>query len=175
MSYTIRCILISHFISVLVVLNCLVSDRKENGWPGYDSSTADGGDLAESIKCSASDRLGDLVPQVQARTFPGVFHDMVLLGHCRENFFPFFQNIPAHQSQRSYICKKKFLSIASDPCRCQLATYTGQWSVAIVSSSRSACVWSRDCPAPTRCHSQQQNGSATEMSSLLLRDAVTLR
>ena len=32
-----------------------------------------GGDLAESIKRSASDRLGDLVPQVQARTSPGFF------------------------------------------------------------------------------------------------------
>ena len=31
------------------------------------------GDLAESIKRSASDRLGDLVPQVRARTFPGFF------------------------------------------------------------------------------------------------------
>ena len=33
---------------------------------------ADGG-LDESIKRSASDRLGDLVPQVRARTSPGVF------------------------------------------------------------------------------------------------------
>ena len=31
------------------------------------------GDLAESIKRSTSDRLGDLVPQVRARTFPGFF------------------------------------------------------------------------------------------------------
>ena len=31
------------------------------------------GDLDESIKRSASDRLGDLVPQVRARTSPGVF------------------------------------------------------------------------------------------------------
>ena len=31
------------------------------------------GDLAESIKRSASDRLGDLVPQVRARTLPGFF------------------------------------------------------------------------------------------------------
>ena len=31
------------------------------------------GDLDESIKRSASDRLGDLVPQIRARTSPGVF------------------------------------------------------------------------------------------------------
>ena len=31
------------------------------------------GDLVESIKRSASDRLGNLVPQVRARTFPGFF------------------------------------------------------------------------------------------------------
>ena len=30
-------------------------------------------DLAESIKRSASDRLGKSVPWVQARTFPGFF------------------------------------------------------------------------------------------------------
>ena len=42
------------------------------------------GDLDESIKRSASDRLGDLVPQVQARTSPGVFRDMALLGLCLE-------------------------------------------------------------------------------------------
>ena len=29
--------------------------------------------MAKSIKRSASDRLGDLVPQVRARTFPGFF------------------------------------------------------------------------------------------------------
>ena len=40
------------------------------------------GDLNESIKRSASDRLGDLVPQVRARTSPGVFRDMALLGLC---------------------------------------------------------------------------------------------
>ena len=45
------------------------------------------GDLDESIKRSASDRLGDLVPQVRARTSPGVFHDMVLLGLCLELSF----------------------------------------------------------------------------------------
>ena len=40
------------------------------------------GDLDESKKRSASGRLhvGDLVPQVRARTSPGVFHDMALLG-----------------------------------------------------------------------------------------------
>ena len=45
------------------------------------------GDLDESIKRSASDRQGDLVPQVRARTFPGVFHDMALLGLCLERSF----------------------------------------------------------------------------------------
>ena len=45
------------------------------------------GDLAESIKRSSSDRLGDLVPQVRARTSPGVFHDMALLGLCLELSF----------------------------------------------------------------------------------------
>ena len=34
------------------------------------------GDLAESIKRSASNRLGDSVQQVRARTFPGFFHDI---------------------------------------------------------------------------------------------------
>ena len=38
------------------------------------------GDLAESIKRSASDRLGDLVPLVRAQTFPGFSHDIWLLG-----------------------------------------------------------------------------------------------
>ena len=42
------------------------------------------GDLDKSIKRSASDRLGDLVPQVRARTSPGVFHFMALLGLCLE-------------------------------------------------------------------------------------------
>ena len=45
------------------------------------------GDLDESIKRSASDRLGDLVPQVRARTSPGVFRDMALLGLCLELSF----------------------------------------------------------------------------------------
>ena len=45
------------------------------------------GDLDESIKRSASDRLGDLVPQVRARTSPGVFHDMALRGLCLELSF----------------------------------------------------------------------------------------
>ena len=49
-------------------------------------STVDG-DLDESIKRSASNRLGDLVPQVRARTSPGVFHDMALLGLCLELSF----------------------------------------------------------------------------------------
>ena len=45
------------------------------------------GDLDESIKRSASDWQGDLVPQVRARTSPGVFHDMALLGLCLELSF----------------------------------------------------------------------------------------
>ena len=45
------------------------------------------GELDESIKRSASDRLGDLVPQVRARTSPGVFHDMALQGLCLELSF----------------------------------------------------------------------------------------
>ena len=50
------------------------------------SVTVDG-DLDESIKRSASDRLGDLVLQVRARTSPGVFHDMALIGLCLELSF----------------------------------------------------------------------------------------
>ena len=45
------------------------------------------GDLDESIKRSASDRLGDLVPQVRARTSPGVFRELALLGLCLELSF----------------------------------------------------------------------------------------
>ena len=41
----------------------------------------------ESIKHSAFDRLGDLVPQIRARTSPGVFHDMTLQGLCLELSF----------------------------------------------------------------------------------------
>ena len=44
-------------------------------------------DLDESIKRSASNRLGDLVPQVRARTSRGVFRDMALLGLCLELSF----------------------------------------------------------------------------------------
>ena len=51
------------------------------------------GDLDESTKRSASDRLGDLVPhsrQVRAGTSPGVFHDMALsLGLCLELSFKY--------------------------------------------------------------------------------------
>ena len=50
-------------------------------------STHPDGDLDESIKRSASDRLGDLVPQVRARISPGVFRDMALLGLCLELSF----------------------------------------------------------------------------------------
>ena len=45
------------------------------------------GELDESIKRSASDRLGDLVTQVRARTSRGVFRDMALLGLCLELSF----------------------------------------------------------------------------------------
>ena len=45
------------------------------------------GDLAESIKRSASDRLGDLVPQVRARTFQGFFTACRFLRLCLETFF----------------------------------------------------------------------------------------
>ena len=48
------------------------------------------GDLTELIKRSASDRLGNLVPQVGAQTSPGFLHDMVLLGLCLETFFQFY-------------------------------------------------------------------------------------
>ena len=55
-----------------------------------ESSIFVDGDLDESIKRSASDRLGDLVPQVRARTSPGVFRDMALLGLCLELSFSVF-------------------------------------------------------------------------------------
>ena len=45
------------------------------------------GDLAELIKRSASDWLGDLVPQVRARTSPWFFRDMALVGLCLELSF----------------------------------------------------------------------------------------
>ena len=46
------------------------------------------GDLDhESMKRSASDRLGDLVPQVRARTSPGGFRDTALLGLCLDLSF----------------------------------------------------------------------------------------
>ena len=51
------------------------------------------GDLDESIKRNASDRLGDLVPQVRARTSPGVFRDMALLGLCLELSFNFYTKL----------------------------------------------------------------------------------
>ena len=58
-------------------------------------------DLDESIKRSASDRLGDLVQQVRARTSPGVFHDMALLGLCLELSFNEKENIYKDFSVRS--------------------------------------------------------------------------
>ena len=51
-------------------------------------------DLDESIKHSASDQLGDLVPQVRARTSPGVFRDMALLGLCLELLRPKMTKMP---------------------------------------------------------------------------------
>ena len=45
-----------------------------------DSAKSPGGDLAESIKRGASDRLGDLVLQVRAWTFPGFFTAGRILG-----------------------------------------------------------------------------------------------
>ena len=53
------------------------------------SPSTEDGNLDESIKRSASDRLGDLVPQVRARTSPGVFRDMALLGLCLELSFSY--------------------------------------------------------------------------------------
>ena len=53
--------------------------------------------MAESIKRSASDRLGDLMPLVRARTSPGVFRDMALLGLCLElSFNVLFCRTPAN-------------------------------------------------------------------------------
>ena len=45
------------------------------------------GDLVESIKRSASDRLGDLVPYGSSPDFSRVFHNMALLGLCLELSF----------------------------------------------------------------------------------------
>ena len=68
--------------------------EKRNSSAFQRPSTVDG-DLDESLKRSASDRLGDLVPQVRARTSPGVFHDMALLGLCLELSF----NVPYCRTQ----------------------------------------------------------------------------
>ena len=67
-------------------LHFIDSSKSPSTWGFVD------GDLDESIKRSASDRLGDLVPQVRARTSPGVFRDMALLGLCLElsSFFAHF-------------------------------------------------------------------------------------
>ena len=76
----------------------------------------DGG-LDESIKRSASDRLGDLVPQVRARTFPGVFHDMALLGLCLELSFNYSTVVP-----RPTLLLLLFLFSSSGNCLKNVAT-----------------------------------------------------
>ena len=63
------------------------------------------GDLDESIKRNASDRLGDLVPQVRARTSPGVFRDLAILGLCLDFSFSVLYcrtqaNLPTLTSKR---------------------------------------------------------------------------
>ena len=65
-------------------------DETNEGMPHDRQANFDGdldGDLVESIKRRASDRLGNLVQQVRARTSPGVFRDMALLGLCLELSF----------------------------------------------------------------------------------------
>ena len=71
------------------------------------------GDLDESIKRSASDRVGDLVPQVRARTSPGVFRDMALLGLCLELSF----NVLYCRTQANLPTLMKFTVLAEvSPC-----------------------------------------------------------
>ena len=68
-------------------LHFLVREPKLHAWfLSFHLFFVDG-DLDESIKRSASDWLGNLVPQVRARTSPGVFRDMALLGLCLELSF----------------------------------------------------------------------------------------
>ena len=69
------------------------------------------GDLDESIKRSASDRLGDLVPQVWARTSPGVFRDMALLGLCLE--LSFKNPKPGSQKEKILYLAKTSLSYST--------------------------------------------------------------
>ena len=72
------------------------------------------GDLDESIKRNASDRLGDLVPQVRARTSPGVFRDMALLGLCLELSFNVKDNRRQDEDWRS-CCQHSRSSPLRDP------------------------------------------------------------
>ena len=69
------------------------------------------GDLDESIKPNASDRLGDLVPQVRARTSPGVFRDMALLGLCLELSFSLAVFIAGNMSPHKTECMPTFTSL----------------------------------------------------------------
>ena len=66
------------------------------------------GDLDESIKRYASDRLGDLVPQVRARTSPGVFRDMALLGLCLELSFKNRCSFQAFAWKTSFIARPRW-------------------------------------------------------------------
>ena len=74
-------------INILHGLPCRLESLRLNLKSTNEPSIFVDGDLDESIKRSASDRLGDLVPQVRARTSPGVFRDMSLLGLCLELSF----------------------------------------------------------------------------------------
>ena len=75
-------------INILRGLPCRLESLRQK-FTNEPSIFADG-DLDESIKRSASDRLDDLVPQVRARTSPGFFHDMALLGLCLELLSSYF-------------------------------------------------------------------------------------
>ena len=73
-------------ITILRGLPCRLESLRLK-FTNYPSIFVDG-DLAESIKRTASDRLGDLVPQVRlSPDFSRVFHDMALLGLCLELSF----------------------------------------------------------------------------------------
>ena len=67
------------------------------------------GDLAESTKRSASDRLGDLVPQVRARNSPGFFTAWRFYSPFSETFFPMYYTAvprPTPSSQTLDICTR---------------------------------------------------------------------
>ena len=91
---------------------------KKPGARNFEIDYSVDGDSDESIKRSASDRLGDLVPQVRARTSPGVFRDMALQGLCLELSFsvlPRTQTFPSekflvvsnHALLKSFVQRKK--------------------------------------------------------------------